>query len=159
MKLKLLVLACFAVALTINAAPLLNNTLPQSDKQKMPAKYTFPSAQGEKWGPVPYDHDQHNGFSDCMVCHHTNKELTLDTWNKGYKENVPLCVSCHLREEGNAKNPKNADGEELTAKIAYHHNCIDCHKGEMSARMQQYGKITKSGEGPVKCAACHQVKE
>jgi hypothetical protein len=29
----------------------------------------------------------------------------------------------------------------------------------MSERMQKYGKITKSGEGPVKCAACHQVKE
>lgn len=164
MKLKLMVVICFALALSINAAPLMfDNHAPssQTDGQKMPDKYTFPSAQGEKWGPVPYDHDQHNGFSDCLVCHHTNnKDLTLENWNAGkITEKVPLCVSCHLREEGNANNPKNADGEELTAKIAYHHNCIDCHKGEISERMQKYGKITKQGEGPTKCAGCHEVRE
>lgn len=162
MKLKLMIVACFALALSINAALFTSGSVASASiaQQKMPGKMKFPSANGEKWGPVPFDHDQHNGFSDCLVCHHTNtKTLTLENWNAGKTEAVPLCVSCHTREEGNAKNPKNADGEEQTAKVAYHHNCIDCHKGEMSDKMKGYGKITKSGEGPTKCAACHEVKE
>jgi hypothetical protein len=163
MKLKLMIVACFALALSINAAPLMlsaDTTSVSAQGQKMPGKYTFPSANGEKWGPVPYDHDQHNAFSDCLVCHHTNtKELTLANWNAGKTEKVPLCVECHFRDEGNPKNPKNPNGDELNAKFVYHANCIDCHKGEISERMMKFGKVTKQGEGPTKCAACHQVKE
>jgi Class III cytochrome C family len=167
MKLKLMIVACFALALSINAAPLILKSraatvasLAQVDGQKMPGKMSFPSAKGEKWGPVAFDHDQHNAFSDCMVCHHTNKGLTLDAWKRGkVTEKVPLCVSCHFRDENNPKNAKNPGGDELTAKFVYHANCIDCHKGEISDRMQKFGKITKQGEGPVKCAACHQQKE
>ncbi|MFN0120808.1 MAG: cytochrome c3 family protein [Blastocatellia bacterium] len=163
MNLKLLIITCFtlaiALALTLSAAQPLS--IAQADGQKMPGKYTFPSALGEKWGPVPYDHDQHNAFSDCLVCHHTNdKNLTIDNWKAGkVTEKVPLCVSCHFRDEGNAKNPKNAGGDELTARFVYHANCINCHKGELSDRVMKFGKVIKQGEGPGKCAACHQVKE
>jgi mono/diheme cytochrome c family protein len=163
MKLKLMIVACFALALSINAAPLLNARRTaglQVDGQKMPAKMSFPSAKGEKWGPVAFDHDQHNAFSDCMICHHTNKGLTLDAWKGGkITEKIPLCVSCHFRDEGNAKNAKNPNGDELTAKAVYHANCIDCHKGEINERVLKFGKVTKQGEGPTKCAACHQAKE
>jgi hypothetical protein len=165
MKLKLMIVACFALALSINAAPLVLNgsatEVAQIEGQKMPGKYTFPSAKGEKWGPVPFDHDQHNAFSDCLVCHHTNKkDLTLENWKAGkVTEKVPLCVECHFRDEGNPKNAKNSNGDELAAKFVYHANCIDCHKGEISDRMMKFGKVIKQGEGPTKCAACHQVKE
>lgn len=165
MKLKLMIVACFALALAISAAPAMLKIraagMTQAAGQKMPGKYTFPSAKGEKWGPVPFDHDQHNAFSDCLVCHHTNqKDLTLENWQANkVTEKVPLCADCHMHDEGNPKNPKNSAGDELTAKLAYHANCIDCHKGEISERMMKFGKVIKQGEGPTKCAACHQVKE
>src|ERR1043165_255316 len=107
MKLKLLIVACFAAAVSVCAAtPSFTNRA--TAQQKMPGKMDIPSVD-EKWGKVVFDHQQHLPFSDCVYCHHTNKGLTLDAFNGGKAEKVPLCAECHARKEGDAKTPKNKD--------------------------------------------------
>src|SRR4030095_9103444 len=98
--------------------------------QKLPGdNVTLPSAKGGKWGPVKFTHQHHLAFSDCVYCHHTNPGLTDKNLSSA---KVPLCVECHTRTEGDAKNPKSKDGTEVWAKEAYHINCIECHKGEIT---------------------------
>jgi len=159
MKLKLLIVACFAAAVSVYAAtPSLIHRAPT--QQKMPGKMDIPSVD-EKWGKCAFDHQQHLAFSDCIYCHHTNKGLTLDSFNSGKADKVPLCAECHARKEGDPKTPKNKDGEELWSKLAYHVNCIDCHKGEVTKIPKDVGMaaIKKQGAGPTKCADCHEKKD
>ena len=159
MKLKLLIVACFAAAVSVCAATS-SFTNRATAQQKMPGKMDIPSVD-EKWGKVAFDHQQHLAFSDCIYCHHTTKGLTLDAFNGGKAGKVPLCAECHARKEGDAKTPKNKDGEELWSKLAYHVNCIDCHKGEIVKIPKDVGMaaIKKQGEGPTKCADCHEKKD
>lgn len=145
MKVKLLLVASTLVA-----------ALAQG--QKLPGdNVVIPSANGGKWGPVKFTHQQHLAFSDCVYCHHTNKGLTEQNFAT---VKVPLCAECHARAEGDAKNPKSKDGTELWAKEAYHINCIECHKGEITKIPKDVGMsaIKKQGAGPGKCAECHEVK-
>jgi hypothetical protein len=162
MKFKLLIIACFVAACSFHAATAMfpGRAAAQGDSQKMPGKMTIPSVD-EKWGPVAFDHNQHLAFSSCLYCHHTNKGLTLETFNAGKSEKIPLCASCHVRKEGEANTPKSADGTELWSKEAYHVNCIDCHKGDIQRKPKGVGPedVKKQGAGPTKCADCHEKKE
>jgi hypothetical protein len=161
MRLKLLIVACFAAAFSIQAsAPAFTGRAAVQEKQKLPGKMMLPSTD-EKWGPSPFDHEQHLPFSDCRYCHHTNEVLTLATFNEGKSARVPLCAECHVRKEGDPKTPKGADGTELWSKEAYHINCIECHKGEITKKPKGIGpeSIKKQGEGPTKCADCHEKKD
>jgi hypothetical protein len=68
-----------------------------------------------KMGNVTFDHDLHKGMG-CKNCHHEGA---------GMKS----CKECH-------------DGEKaISAKDAYHKNCIECHKAEE--------------QGPTGCKECH----
>ncbi|MGE0129873.1 MAG: cytochrome c3 family protein [Blastocatellales bacterium] len=163
MKLKLLIVACFAVvgllSLSIQAltgqAAYANES---SQAQKLPGDDVIIPSVDEKWGQVKFTHQQHLAFSDCTYCHHTNKGLTLESFKAGKSEKIPFCADCHLRKEGDPKTAKSADGTELWSKEAYHINCIDCHQGEITKQPKDAGKVLKQGEGPTKCAACHEVK-
>ncbi|MCI0524473.1 MAG: cytochrome c family protein [Acidobacteria bacterium] len=162
MKLKLLIVACFtAVALlSLSGRALTGPTVygaesPQT--QKLPGDDLIIPSVDEKWGEVKFTHQQHLAFSDCTYCHHTNKGLTLESFNEGKSEKIPFCYDCHVRREGDPMTPKSADGTELWSKEAYHINCIDCHKGEITKVPKDAGKVLKQGEGPTKCAACHEV--
>jgi len=165
MRLKLLIVAGFAAALSISAAkPLFTSrAAAQSNGQKLPAgKITLPS-NDEKWGPMvdKYDHQQHLAFSTCTYCHHTNKNLTLESFNAGKADKIQNCKECHTQKEDDPKNSKKADGTQVWSKEAYHVNCIDCHKGEVTRFPKDVGPaaIKKQGEGPTKCAECHEKKE
>ena len=159
MKFKVLVLACFSIICLIglNGAILPGTIAMQA--QKMPGDDLVIPSVDEKWGPTKFTHNKHLAYSDCTYCHHTNKGLTLEQFNGGKSERIPLCAECHFRKEGEPKTPKAADGLELWSKEAYHLNCIDCHKGEVTRKPKEAGAIKKQGEGPTKCAACHEVKE
>ena len=159
MKFKVLVLACFSIICLIglNGAILPGTIAMQA--QKMPGDDLVIPSVDEKWGPTKFTHNKHLAYSDCTYCHHTNKGLTLELFNGGKSERIPLCAECHFRKEGEPKTPKAADGLELWSKEAYHLNCIDCHKGEVTRKPKEAGAIKKQGEGPTKCAACHEVKE
>lgn len=150
MKLKALVVVGFIVAYSATGAAM--------QGQKLPGDSVIIPSVDEKWGEVAFTHQKHLAYSDCTFCHHTNKGLTLESFNAGKVEKVPLCAECHTREEGNAKTPKSADGTEIWSKEAYHLNCIDCHKGEITKKPKDAGVIKKQGEGPTKCDQCHVKK-
>jgi hypothetical protein len=150
MKLKALIVVGFMVAYSATSAAM--------QGQKVPGDNVVIPSVDEKWGEVAFSHQKHLAYSDCTYCHHTNKGLTLDGFNAGKAGKVPLCSECHTRAEGNAKTPKGSDGTEIWSKEAYHVNCIDCHKGEITRKPKEAGAIKKQGEGPTKCDQCHVKK-
>lgn len=163
MKLKLLIFVCFAAVglLSLSSRPLTGQAASvneASQTQKLPGDDLIIPSVDEKWGQVKFTHQQHLAFSDCNYCHHTNKGLTLESFNAGKSEKIPFCYDCHVRKESDPKTPKGSDGTELWSKEAYHINCIDCHRGEITKQPKDAGKVLKQGEGPTKCAACHEVK-
>ncbi len=158
MKLKLLIVACFAFAGLISLSDQMLTGRAASQGQKLPGDDLIIPSVDEKWGQVKFTHQQHLAFSDCTYCHHTNKGLTLESFKAGKSEKIPFCADCHFRQEGDPKTPKSADETELWSKEAYHINCIDCHKGEITKKPKNAGAVLKQGEGPTKCAACHEVK-
>jgi hypothetical protein len=158
MKCKLAVVVLFAVFCLSSASGRIFSGEAASQGQKLPGDDLIIPSVDEKWGQVKFTHQQHLAFSDCTYCHHTNKGLTLESFKAGKSEKIPFCADCHLRKEGDARTPKAADGVELWSKEAYHVNCIDCHKGEITRKPKDAGAVLKQGEGPTKCAACHEVK-
>lgn len=158
MKIKMLVVVLFAVFSVNSVSGQFFSGQAASEEQKLPGDDLIIPSVDEKWGQVKFTHQQHLAFSDCTYCHHTNKGLTLESFKAGKSEKIPLCADCHFRKEGDAKTPKGGDGTELWSKEAYHVNCIDCHKGEITRKPKDAGAILKQGEGPTKCAACHEVK-
>ena len=163
MKLKLLIVACFAIACSLSISARLFTTqaaftLTAGQDQKLPGDDLVIPSVDEKWGQVKFTHQKHLAYSDCAFCHHTNKGLTLDGF-KAKPEKVQLCAECHMRKEGDAKTPKNGEGTELWSKEAYHANCIECHQGEIKHKPKDTGAPKKSAEGPTKCAECHEKKE
>ncbi len=159
MRLKMwiagLFLACGLIGFT---APLSSGSAAEQG-QKLPGDNVVIPSVDQKWGPTKFTHQKHLAYSDCTYCHHTNKGLTLESFNAGSAGKIPFCADCHFREEGNPKTPAGSDGTELWSKEAYHINCIDCHKGEITKVPKDAGKVLKQGEGPTKCAECHEVKE
>ena len=150
MKLKALIVVGFMIAYSASSAAM--------QGQKLPGDNVMIPSVDEKWGEVAFTHQKHLAYSDCTYCHHTNKGLTLETFNAGKSEKVPQCAECHVRAEGNAKTPKSGDGTEIWSKEAYHVNCIDCHKGEITKKPKEAGAVKKQGEGPIKCDQCHVKK-
>jgi hypothetical protein len=78
----------------------------------------------------------------CSGCHHTQSARGIPQLWK--------CISCH-KGEGNEKNPKNRDFDEVHAERAFHDMCIGCHR----ANREQ--KITM--KGPTTCGGCHKVEQ
>lgn len=160
MKLKLLVVTLFAVACLWTGTTQLFSTPAAAQGQKLPGDDVIIPSVDEKWGQVKFTHAKHFGYSDCVFCHHTNNaSMTVESFKAGKDGKVPLCAECHMRKEGDPKTPKGSDGTELWSKEAYHFNCIECHKGEISHKPKAGGAIKKQGEGPGKCAECHERKE
>lgn len=164
MKLKLLIITVFATAcfLTCSAKLLPGlsaSTTDMTQGQKLPGDDIVIPSVDEKWGEVKFTHQKHYGYSDCVFCHHTNnKTMTADSFKEGKDGKVPLCAECHVRKEGDPKTPKNKDGVELWSKEAYHFNCIECHQGDIQHKPKDATPAKKQGEGPTKCAECHEKK-
>jgi hypothetical protein len=163
MKLKLLIVACFAVALSLYAAAPSFTGRAATQGQKLPGDDVIIPSVDEKWGQVKFTHQKHTAYSSCLFCHHTNPEITLESFQAGKVGKVPLCAECHVRKEGDPKTPKSADGTELWSKEAYHFNCIECHKDEITRKPKGVtdADIKKKGDGSVavKCADCHEKKD
>jgi hypothetical protein len=78
----------------------------------------------------------------CSGCHHTQSSRGIPQLWK--------CVSCH-KGEGNEKNPKNVDSDEVHAERAFHDMCIGCHRSN-----REQGITMK---GPVSCGGCHKLEQ
>ena len=77
--------------------------------------------------PVAYDHKAHSAkVPKCQACHHKDE---------AGKEQGCAAAKCH-----GAKT----EGKMVSAKEAFHKQCMDCHK--------------KEKKGPVKCDECHPKK-
>jgi hypothetical protein len=101
-----------------------------------------------KRGIVFFDHKSHESLINpdpdypykakagaaCSGCHHTTNSLGVTQ--------LVACRACHL-EEGNPKNAKNKDNYEIFAEVAFHENCIGCHRATQ--------------KGPRLCSGCHKA--
>ncbi len=72
---------------------------------------------GGSFGKVTFNHKLHAESAGCKECHHMG-------------EVTQKCESCHTAEAS------------LSAKDAFHKNCIDCHKAKE--------------KGPTGCMDCHK---
>ncbi len=84
------------------------------------------------FGDVKFNHKKHSETLkiDCTKCHHT--------WKQG-ETSGKLCDECHKAK---------AEGKALSAKEAFHKDCIDCHKKEEASKKP----------APTKCTGCHVKK-
>jgi len=160
MKLKLLIVALFITASFFSASARWSPGQAAAQGQKLPGDDVVIPSVDEKWGQVKFTHQKHYAYSDCVFCHHTNnKTMTAESFKEGKEGKVQQCAECHVRKEGDPKTPKNKDGVELWSKDAYHFNCIECHQGDIQHKPKDATPAKKQGEGPTKCAECHEKKE
>lgn len=108
----------------------------------------------DRYGPVLFDHELHDGYASCVECHHHVA---------GAPPSDPLCLPCHkegrdLAEIGcrrchavdryaagqTGKTGRTMVYHDDTPGLigAYHLNCISCH--------------TVIGTGPTGCEGCHE---
>ncbi|MBC7357904.1 MAG: cytochrome c3 family protein [Desulfacinum sp.] len=97
-------------------------------------------------GLVEFTHKKHAeeyGIA-CADCHH-KYENGQNVWKEG--DPVQKCEECHNEPtiQGEKKLPP--DQQKLNLKLAFHNNCIDCHK--------KLKKENKDSKAPVTCAQCH----
>ena len=99
---------------------------------------------------VVFNHKKHSQDYKiaCTQCHHVYKD-GQNTWKEG--DPVEKCEKCHTEAtvQGEAKLPP--DQKKLNLKLAFHNNCINCHK-KLKAENPE-------SKAPTTCAGCHPAKE
>jgi hypothetical protein len=119
-----------------------------ADVNKGPDTITLKSTlyQTHTKTPVEFSHKKHaeDYKIACQDCHHVIKD-GKNVWNPG--DPVQKCQECHNEPtvQGEKKLPK--DQQKLNLKLAFHDNCIGCHK--------KVKKENKQTTAPVTCAGCH----
>ena len=138
MKKRILLLSAviLSVAVFAGVGILIATDIPDEIPIKSDAFTTY------KKGPVPFTHKKHNVDYKitCAECHHVYKE-----GKNIYKEGDPVkkCSACH--------DPLKSNGEVKKLMLAYHKNCMGCHKA-----LEKAAKKT----GPTKkCNDCHENKK
>lgn len=96
--------------------------------------------------PVEFSHQTHAqdyGIA-CADCHHDYKD-GKNVWKEG--DPACPCSSCHTEPtiKGEKKLPE--DQQKLNLKLAFHNNCVECHK-------EKKKEDAKTG-APVTCTGCH----
>jgi class III cytochrome C family protein len=150
MKLKLAVLIMYglglAIPVTVGAAMFGASDDQQTDSGRA-QKIVRLDEKGRR-GVVFFDHTGHESFispdttvahpakkgAACSGCHHTISARGIPELYK--------CNVCHHRKDGDPRNPKNKDFDEVIAERAFHDSCIGCHRA-----------VEK---GPTTCGGCHK---
>lgn len=103
-------------------------------RHKTHEAYTHPSAD--------FPHKAEKG-SECAICHHKRSEAT----------GAPILVKCSVchRNQGDPRNPRNRDMDELHMERAFHELCIGCHRASNE-------KAVARCKAPVACGECHAPK-
>ena len=152
MRLKLAVLIAYSLGLAVTAAlgggVLSDSNVAQQTDTGFAPKILRLDEKGRR-GVVFYDHKGHESFistdpewpfqakkgAACVGCHHTVSARGIPELYK--------CNVCHHRKEGDPRNPKNRDFDEVMAERAFHDSCIGCHRA--------------AEKGPTTCSGCHKV--
>lgn len=150
MKLKLAVLITYALGLGIPLA-LGAGLFAQSGEQQQPTTAPKVIKLDEKGrrGVVFFDHKGHESLispdpdwphpakkgAACVGCHHSVSARGIPQLYK--------CNVCHHRKDGDPRNPKNRDFDEVMAERAFHDSCIGCHR--------------VAEKGPTTCSGCHKL--
>ncbi len=96
--------------------------------------------------PVKFEHKKHaeDYKVACTECHHVFQD-GKNVWKQG--DPVKKCEECHTEAtiQGEKKLPP--DQKKLNLKLAFHDNCISCHK--------KLKKDKPDTTAPVVCAGCH----
>ena len=150
MRLKLAVVTTYVLGLVIPAAlgaGLFAQPVEQQTESGPAPKVIRLDEKGRR-GVVFFDHRGHESLispadewphkaqkgAACVGCHHTVSARGIPELYK--------CNVCHHRKEGDPRNPKNRDFDEVMAERAFHDSCIECHR--------------VSNKGPVTCSGCHK---
>ena len=150
MKLKLAILITYAIGVAMPAA--LGAGLFAGPGEEQTAGGVAPKIlrldEKGRRGVVFFDHKGHEAFispdpqaahpakkgAACSGCHHSVSARGVPQLYK--------CNVCHHRRDGDPRNPKNRDFDEVMAERAFHDNCIGCHR------------VTE--KGPTTCSGCHK---
>jgi hypothetical protein len=119
-------------------------------EQKVPDKIVIKSTlwKDHTKKPVEFNHKKHQEDYKikCTECHHVYKD-GKNVWKKG--DEVKKCQECHNEPtiKGEKKLPKAQ--QKLNLKLAFHDNCVGCHKELKKKDKAKYAKI------PTTCVKCH----
>ena len=113
-------------------------------QDEIPADITLNSC-GETRAPVEFPHEAHFEGTECVTCHHTQEDLTLES-SAGME--VEVCSDCHVEPE---EEETPSCTERSLKKNSFHIKCVDCHK-EAKAEDETIA-------APAKCAECHPKAE
>ncbi len=98
---------------------------------------------------VKFNHQAHfdDYGIDCQDCHHLYKNGE-NVWEDGDETS---CEACH--NEPTVKNEKRLSipEQKLNLKLAFHNNCIGCHR--------KYNHENKTKAAPITCQGCHTIKQ
>lgn len=129
---------CAAVLLVVAPRALAQGTNP-------PEEITIDECAATR-SPVSFPHKKHYEKNECVTCHHTQEDLTLEAVQGGME--VEICADCHLKPE-EADTP--VCTEKSLKKNPFHLVCVDCHKKALAE--------DESVKAPTKCAECHPKGE
>ncbi|SFN00243.1 cytochrome c3 family protein [Thermodesulforhabdus norvegica] len=100
--------------------------------------------------PVEFTHKKHAedyGIA-CADCHHVY-ENGQNVWKEG--DPVQKCEECHTDATVKGEKKLPPEQQKLNLKLAFHNNCINCHRD-----LKKENPETKA---PTTCKGCHPKPE
>lgn len=155
--------AAFLVLLAASVTAVIGFSRTPDPPQALPAPAPKPASPV---GAVKFDHEYHIDKQqiECSVCHHETNARALKMPHKDYFDDFWIdCTICHKSGKTTPgdpqacstchhKSPANIADETLSAKVAVHKKCWECHdagKGEAASK----GCVTCHAKAPGAKAA------
>lgn len=136
----------WSLAVSLCAAVLLTVVRTAPAQETSPPEDITIDGCGDTRAPVSFPHKAHFEEIECVTCHHSQEDLTLEAVQGGME--VEICSDCHLEPE-EADTP--VCSERSLKKNPFHLVCVDCHKKAIAE--------DESVSAPSKCAECHPKGE
>lgn len=101
-------------------------------------------------GLVQFTHKKHaeDYKIACTDCHHVYKD-GKNVWKEG--DPAEKCEKCHTDATIKGEKKLPPEQQKLNLKLAFHNNCVGCHK-----KLKKENKETKA---PTTCSKCHPKKK
>ena len=113
-------------------------------QNEIPSDITLNSC-GDTRAPVEFPHEEHFENTECVTCHHTQDDLTLES---AAGMEVEVCSNCHVEPE---EEDTPSCTERSLKSNSFHIRCVGCHKEELEK--------DDTISSPTKCAECHPKEE